>query len=158
TASRYRACQAWRWGRAAVLPRLPRVRYGRTVLAPATWQAGAVLRDRSLSGPAWQDAFDAWRDRWSVPDVVHTMVADHRIELDLTAPLHRELLRHELTRRSDLLLSEPPGSAAGLGWLGGYANELVIPIAISGAERPAPTASAPATVRRRYLPGGEWLF
>ncbi len=158
TASGYRACQAWQWGRAAVLPRLPRVRYGRTILSPATWQVGAVLRDRNLSGPVWQDAFDAWRDRWQVPDVVHTMVADHRIELDLTAPLHRELLRHELTRRTDLLLSEPPGPAAGLGWLGGYANELVIPIAISGAERPTPRAAAPAAVRRRYLPGGEWLF
>ncbi|NUS04972.1 MAG: lantibiotic dehydratase [Nonomuraea sp.] len=149
----------WSWGAAEVLPWLPRVRYGRTVLAPARWRPDAAMGERDLGDHEWNAALDAWRERWQVPDRVQVVAGDHRVELDLTVPLHRRLLRHELTRRPTAWVCEPPGTAAETGWLGGHANELVVPLTlVTAAARPdrrLPHGRAP---RPRHLPGGEWLY
>jgi thiopeptide-type bacteriocin biosynthesis protein len=162
-ASGVRGWHAWDWGAMDALPRLPRVRYGRTVLAPARWRPVPGLRDAGLSWSAWCDAFDAWRATWEVPDRVQATVGDHRVELDLTVPLHRQLLRHELQRRTGTILSEPPARPAELGWIGGHANEVVVPLTVTGGPRRssvriAPTRSGDRRYQRRYQPGGEWLY
>ncbi|MFF5672808.1 lantibiotic dehydratase [Streptomyces hygroscopicus] len=160
----------WSWGRLATLPHLPRVRYGRTVLAPARWRlTDPGLSDASLPDAEWERRLDAWRARWHVPDRVAVGEGDHRVELDLTAPLHRMLLRRELVRGKDVTAYETPEDAgAGHGWLatasGAFSSELVIPLVPA---RPAPAGSpavrAPA---RRIRPVGppvprhsrEWLY
>ncbi|GAA2695607.1 lantibiotic dehydratase [Nonomuraea recticatena] len=150
----------WSWGTAAeMLPWLPTVRYGRTVLAPARWRVDASLRGRDLDDDAWSAGLDAWRARWRVPDRVQVTIADHRVELDLTVPLHRRLLRHELTRRHDTVVCEPPGTVAETGWLDGHANELVVPLRLATrAGRAARHVPRGLAVRPRHLPGGEWLY
>ncbi|MGI5292079.1 lantibiotic dehydratase [Nonomuraea polychroma] len=155
----HRHLYSWSWGAAGVLPRLPRVRYGRTVLAPASWRADARVCDRDLSDDEWSAALDAWRARWRVPDQVQVTIADHRVELDLTVPLHRRLLRHELSRRPDALVCEPPGTAEEAGWLDGYANELVVPLTLvtDAARTPRQVPRSQAS-RSCHLPGGEWLY
>jgi lantibiotic biosynthesis protein len=158
--SRYQTFHGWSWGRVGILPRLPRVRYGRTVLAPATWQVPERLRDKALSWPAWNRELDAWRQRWQVPDRILATMYDHRVELDLTATLHRHLLRNETRRRPHLIVCEVLNTEAETGWLGGHANEVVIPMAVHTAPRTIRTATAtPATPSvRAHLPGGEWLY
>ncbi|NUP22195.1 MAG: lantibiotic dehydratase [Streptomyces sp.] len=149
----------WSWGAAEVLPWLPRVRYGRTVLAPARWRPDAAMGERDLGDHEWNAVLDAWRARWQVPDRVQVVAGDHRVELDLTVPLHRRLLRHELTRRPTAWVCEPPGTAEETGWLGGHANELVVPLTLVTAtarpDRRLPHGRAP---RPHHLPGGEWLY
>ncbi|MFI0483937.1 lantibiotic dehydratase [Actinomadura sp. 9N215] len=177
----------WSWGSLSVLPYLPRVRYGRTVISSARWRP----TDELFKAAEPDRALDAWRLRWRVPDVVHVTYADHRIELDLSVSLHRRLLRQELTRNPGVRLVEPPGDPQELGWLEGRSHELVVPLVrrADRAEAPAPRhaddghngagrngtgrnsaghngaghngagRSVPrAAVTVRHLPGGEWLY
>ncbi|MEU7041959.1 lantibiotic dehydratase [Streptomyces varsoviensis] len=170
----------WDWGQAGSLPYVPRVRYGRVVLAPARWRPSEALRDQDAPFGEWADAVHAWRKRWQVPDRICSVYTDQRLELDLTRPLHLRLLRHELKRRPATVVQEPlDPDGSGAGWLTGpdgpHRNELVIPL----VARPAPDAPAerPAAPPRRepgrreparpsprrqhdfaHAPGGEWLY
>ncbi|MFE3214529.1 lantibiotic dehydratase [Streptomyces antimycoticus] len=136
----------WIWGRLSTLPHLPRVRFGRTVLVPARWRlTDPGLFDSSLSDAEWERRLDGWRARWNVPDRVAVGAGDHRVEIDLTAPLHRMVLRRELGRSKDVTAYETPEDAgAGGGWLatdsGAFSSELVLPLLLA---RPAP-GEAPA--------------
>ncbi|KUL52661.1 hypothetical protein ADL28_23575 [Streptomyces violaceusniger] len=136
----------WIWGRLSTLPHLPRVRFGRTVLVPARWRlTDPGLFDSSLSDAEWERRLDGWRARWNVPDRVAVGAGDHRVEIDLTAPLHRMVLRRELGRSKDVTAYETPEDAgAGGGWLatdsGAFSSELVLPLLPA---RPAP-GEAPA--------------
>ncbi|TDD46280.1 hypothetical protein E1263_36825 [Kribbella antibiotica] len=148
----------WQWGRLAVLPRLPRVRVGRTILAPALWRVDPTL----AQSVEWDAALDRWRERWQVPDVVRVTVLDHHLDLDLRVPLHRRLFRDQLRKEPSTVVSETPAQyGAGLGITGGHANELVVPIvstAVPEAVAPNPSWATATAPRIRHLPGGEWLY
>jgi thiopeptide-type bacteriocin biosynthesis protein len=100
-----------------------------------------------------------------VPDRVQVTEADHRIDLDLSVPFHRQLLRHELTRRrgatvqetADLETADTGGT--GLGWLNGHANEIVVPLTVYGGapRRPAPTGRIRVEAHG-HPPGGAWVY
>jgi thiopeptide-type bacteriocin biosynthesis protein len=160
TDARARACNAWTWGELdAMLPFLPRVRHGRTILASATWRPAVGLVDAGLTESEWSRRLDAWRERWRVPSEVFMTNGDNRIGLDLDAPLHRRILRHELSRRpSTLLVESPGGEGFGTGWSNGRANEIVVTLSTGS---PEPALRTSAAVRDRpsaHRPGGEWLF
>lgn len=152
--------RGWQWGPIRHLPFLPRVRYGRTVLASARWTPPPALCDAATDWLGWQKSFQAWRTAWAVPDEVEATVGDQRFRLDLSAPLHRRLLRHELRRQPDLALYEIPcGGEFGSGWLEDRVNEIVVTLtprqrSASGAGLPVP---APVS-RPRHHPGGSWLY
>ncbi|MET9959470.1 lantibiotic dehydratase [Streptomyces sp. NPDC006326] len=107
----------WRlpeWGAAARLPYLPRLRHGRTVLAPARW----LLVAAQLPGPSaerlvWEEAFDHWRTRQKLPARVVLVETEMRLPLDLNVPLHRELLRARLNKAREVEVREAPSPAAG---------------------------------------------
>lgn len=116
--ARHAAYKPFDFGAATRLPYLPRVRYRRTVLAPARW----LLTADSLPGQAagqstWDRAFEAWRARTRVPDAVALLELDQRLPLDLTHPVHRRLLRASLERDQHLELREAPPADA-FGWIG----------------------------------------
>ncbi|WP_427884701.1 lantibiotic dehydratase [Kribbella sp. GL6] len=143
----------WQWGRLEVLPRLPRVRSGRSILAPALWRT-----DPNLSTATdWDRTLDAWRERRQVPDVIRVGMFDHHLDLDLRVPLHRRLFRDQLRKEPSSVVSEP---LTGYGVTAGHANEIVVPL-VSVADRPevAPNPSWSTANHRppRHLPGGEWL-
>ncbi|MBD3004081.1 lantibiotic dehydratase [Streptomyces sp. 5-10] len=128
----------WSWGALDNAPCLPRVRYGRTVLAAARWRlSDPALTDASATDEAWGRALDAWRARWNVPRRVSVGFGDRRVVLDLSAPLHRALLRRDLTRGGELAVHETP-EAGGHGehgehWLcdsrgDAYRSEVLIPV------------------------------
>lgn len=159
TWSAYRGLDAWSWGSVAGrLPMQPRVRYGRTVLATATWRPSNHMRDANLSWAEWNTEVDAWRARWRVPERVAAIDGDSCLELDLSSELHRRLLRDELARRPDTLVGEAPGGDEDTGWLDGHTAELVVPMRGAGPRRrAAPVVTQPAPARG-HLPGGEWLY
>ncbi|ARF53878.1 hypothetical protein B1H19_06510 [Streptomyces gilvosporeus] len=159
----------WDWAGAGVLPCLPRVRYGRTVLAPASWRPDDALRDRQAPYGRWSAALEAWRERLRVPHRIRVGTADRYLELDLHHPAHRRLLRQELARRPHTLVQEAPTEAGCPdGWLSGpdgpHRAEVILPLVARRREADRPVVRAPR-VRRRdidahqpQLPGGDWLF
>ncbi|MGW0239878.1 lantibiotic dehydratase [Micromonospora chalcea] len=139
---------AFDWGAAAraKLPFLPRVRYGRAILAPATWRLQAAeLPDRQQPWYAWDDAFDEWRARRRLPRLVHLVEADRRLPLDLDESAHRVLLRSHLLTSPRAVLVEAP-SPEGLEWCGGRPHEVIV--ALRATEPPPwPPLPTPAPAR-----------
>lgn len=155
TTARCAHYQAFDWGAAARLPYLPRLRHGRTVLAPARWLLNAAdLAPRTAAKFAWDAALTAWRSRLRVPTAVVLCEVDLRLPLALDRPLHRALLRSRLDRTGNVELREAP-SSADLAWVG-RAHEFLLPLRLvrprSIVDRPL---IQPTPVRREadHLPG-----
>lgn len=166
------------WGPAAGFPFLPRVRYGRIVLAPARW----LLRP-TIDGPdGWTDDPSAfarhlaeWRTAWSVPARVYLTMSDNRLLLDLQAPDQVEQLRTEARSagaRALMLQEALPDTTDA--WLSGsdgrFLSEIVVPLVLrtppaDAAPRPnaapvrPPDIEQSSTVWDRVRPpGSDWLF
>lgn len=152
-------CTPFSWGQASRLPFLPRIRYRCTILAPARWMLEATdLSDSAGSWRDWVESFQAWRQRFRVPDTVHVGDGDRLMRLHLHTLAHLYLLRAELERSGAVALREAPDDAA-FGWLDGHAHEVVIPLAATTSAS-APTWS-PHLIGREHghLPASEsWLY
>ncbi|MET9958223.1 lantibiotic dehydratase [Streptomyces sp. NPDC006326] len=119
------------WGAASHLPYLPRLRCGRIILAPARWRLNAAeLPAADRPWEEWDAAFGTWRDARKLPLAVHVGEGDRLLPLDLTVPAHRALLREELDRAGAITVAEAL-AAADLGWCGGRAHEIVVPLKAS---------------------------
>jgi class I lanthipeptide synthase len=158
-----RLWRPWSWGPLSCSPFLPRVRYGRVILFPATWRLDPLREITTVSG--WAAALTRWRQDWAVPQHVLLASADQRLLLDLASPWHRELMRDELCKDSSLTAVEVPGESEGWTATGtGHTIELVVPFT-RRAERPhcaPPQASLdPARSRRGAARSGKdrhWLY
>jgi thiopeptide-type bacteriocin biosynthesis protein len=152
------------WGAAGSLPFLPRVRYGRTVLASARWNLLASdLCSTTASWRQWQDSVAGWREHFRVPATVYLGEADNLLRLSLDHDMHLALLRAHLDRRGRARIYEAPGLGA-YGWLDGRAHEVAVPLTCAMPALPSPS---PARITRTrvldrdhgHLPGcSEWLF
>ena len=115
------------WGpQAALLPRLPRVRYGRAILSPATWRITAAEYTAMATQPSWEDAVARWRDRWQCPPTVELYGEDRSLRLALTVAAHRALLREHLDQHGNAILIETE-TAGDTAWIGGRVHEIVMP-------------------------------
>ncbi|MGW0192064.1 lantibiotic dehydratase [Nonomuraea sp. NPDC003201] len=142
------------WGAARKLPHLPRLRYGRTVLAPARWILNASnLGTRRDPVPVWEKHLDAWRDRWCVPSWVVLYQEEARLPLDLDSRLDRILLRSRLDRAGQVELREHPSG----NWTGRACEFLATLTAAPPTHR-----SAPPTVLERpaaiLMPGASSMI
>ncbi len=173
------------WGPAQSLPVLPRVRVGRTVLAPARWLVGVPDRGRpgTVDEAAVRAALAAAHERWGLPDRVYVTVADNRLLLDLRQADDREQLRREFGNAGGALRLEEALPDVGDAWLPGPGGRYLTELVISVVRRPAadvppePTAAEPAAAElalarpersaparrigvhdRIRLPGDDWLF
>ncbi|WP_405914370.1 lantibiotic dehydratase [Streptomyces sp. NBC_00963] len=136
------------WGAAAAMPFLPRLRYGRTVLAPARWRLEAAeLPGRARPREEWDTALAEWRTRRRSPHRVFVVEDDRRLFLDLDEAGHRALLRRHLDRTQCAVLIEAPEPEA-YGWCGGRAHEVVVPLT---STRSTTWPPLPAPTRARAL-------
>lgn len=136
------------WGAAAAMPFLPRLRYGRTVLAPARWRLEAPeLPGHARPRDEWDAALADWRARRRLPRRVHLVEDDRRLFLDLDEAGHRALLRRHLDHTRLAVLVEAPEPEA-YSWCGGRAHEIVVPLK---ATRPPTWPPLPAPTRARIL-------
>jgi thiopeptide-type bacteriocin biosynthesis protein len=151
------------WGAASVLPFLPRVRFGRTILSAARWLLSAgELPASGAPWREWDEAVTEWRARRRVPEVVLLTEGDQRLKLDLTEPAHLALLRTQLDRGGRAVLTEAPGRHA-LGWIGGRAHEIVVPLVAAQPARwpPLPPVTSARVLGRDHghVPGASpWLY
>lgn len=156
------------WGPAlAEVPRLPRVRYGRTILSPARWR----LSDGDLPpGPfkQWHTALTGWAATWQCPTQIGLQHDDRTLRLDLAEPAHAQLLHAHLRQNGTAKLVETL-TDDDLGWIG-HAHEIVYPIAstvpptphphlthapVFRGHRPAPAAGKAPHPVRTYEPTGD---
>ncbi len=158
--ARYAAYKPFDFGAAARLPYLPRVRYRRTVLAPARWLLTAEdLPARAADQDTWDGAFTAWRDRLHVPDRVSMTEHDQRLPLDLTHPVHRRLLRSLLDQSGRMELREAPAAGA-RGWIG-RSHEVWVSLRDAGPAPHADTDESPtvgAEPSELHLPGADCVL
>ncbi|WP_380277507.1 lantibiotic dehydratase [Kitasatospora purpeofusca] len=147
-------CTGFLWGAAASnLPFLPALRYRRTVLSPARWlltQDDLPAADTPWT--TWDQALTRWRRDVHLPEQVYLSEADQRLALDLTQPAHRALLRTHLDRDTTVTLNPAPGSRD-LGWTGGRAHEVVIPLATVQNAAPVKTMGHVTGREHGHLPG-----
>lgn len=147
----------WDWGAADGLPVLPAVRIGRSVLAPAMWTPGPGLRSAGGSFAEWDRRFGAWCRRYHVPEVVDAGVGDERLELELSAPIHRDLLRSALRRgQVRTLTALPSASADERSWLGGRRGEFVVTLLPAGPG-PGPARPVPPLRSRDRASADGWV-
>ncbi|WP_455362346.1 lantibiotic dehydratase [Streptomyces sp. SYSU K21746] len=147
------AVTSFDWGTAGCLPYLPRVRYGRSVLAPAQWR----LDPADLPGPeapmaAWYAALEAMRDQRHLPVGLAVGGGDRRLRLDLGEALDRSVLRAHLDAADGPVTVAEAPTTADHRWCDGRAHEVVIPLAATAPPAPAPvflTGSAPLPVTDR---------
>ncbi|AXI79786.1 lantibiotic dehydratase [Peterkaempfera bronchialis] len=147
-------CTGFMWGTAASnLPFLPALRYGRTILSPARWLLTSEdLPAASAPWPQWDEALTQWRHDVQLPERVYLSEADQCIALDLAEPSHRALLRTHLDRDGKVTLRPAP-KPQDLGWTGGRAHEVAIPLV---ADQNVAPVRAPGHVVSRehgHLPG-----
>jgi thiopeptide-type bacteriocin biosynthesis protein len=164
-----RLWEPFSWEEMSEAPKLPRVRYSKTILSPAQWKV-----DRRLLGSGvdldddgdWENAFERWRGEWSVPRYVFMVSNDQRVLLDLENPLHVTDLRREVGSKDRVVLHEMLGGFTNR-WAegpdGAHVTECVFPLVRTRASHPspAPFKEVPRRLPPRdlvRLPGGEWLF
>jgi thiopeptide-type bacteriocin biosynthesis protein len=158
--------RSWDWGAAGTLPWLPRVRTGRAVLAGARWGLPSDLLHLAQVGTdrEWRRGLRRWREANGLPEIVFAGADDRRLPLDLTDPVHADLLRRECRDRGVVAVTEPPGGVAawrGMGWPRGpdgpHAAEIAVPLRprapVSGPSAPP----GPVVADQVFLPGGPWL-
>ncbi|MDT0445611.1 lantibiotic dehydratase [Streptomyces johnsoniae] len=150
------------WGAATAMPFLPRLRYGRTVLASARWRMEASeMPGRHRSRSEWDAAVYAWRARRRLPQRVFLVEDDRRLLLDLDQAGHRVLLRQRLNRAQRAVLVEAPPDEA-YGWCGGRAHEVVVPLKATRAPAwptlPTPTAARAFSPEQIQPPGASPLL
>lgn len=125
------------WGAAACLPFRPRVRYRRSILAPALWR----LRPAELPGTAasrreWTAAIAAVRARLRLPASVSVGTADRRLRLNLDDAMDLTLLRAHLDAADDTVTVAEAPTAADHGWFTGRAHHL--PTLLNAWDGPPP--------------------
>lgn len=153
------------WGSTAErLPYLPRVRYRRAILAPATWRLMASdLLARRTSASQWRTALDRWRARWGCPDTVELNDGDRTLRLSVNVPAHAQILRAHLQRAGFAVLTETATDPGDYGWLDGHAHDVVLPlVATSTTTSAPPLGSRPVLTGHRHgqlptAPDSTWL-
>ncbi|MFD3514888.1 lantibiotic dehydratase [Streptomyces sp. NPDC058657] len=140
--ARSAAYKSFTFGVAATLPYLPRVRYKRTILAPARWLLSAdELPTPSAPMADWDTVLDRWRERLRVPDRVALVENDQQLHIDFGRHIPRALLRSCLDRTGLVELREA-GTEQDRAWIG-RPHQLLIPLA---------NAAPPATSPRSVIP------
>ncbi|MBT2405593.1 MULTISPECIES: lantibiotic dehydratase [unclassified Streptomyces] len=147
-------CTGFMWGTAASnLPFLPALRYGRTILSPARWLlTHDDLPAAATPWPQWDDTLAQWRRDVHLPERVYLSEADQCIALDLTESSHRVLLRTHLDRDGKVTLRPAP-QPQDLGWTGGRAHEVVIPLATDQDVAPVRAQGHVLSREHGHLPG-----
>jgi thiopeptide-type bacteriocin biosynthesis protein len=128
---------AFDWGPFRQLPRLPAVRYRRSVLSPEQWRLTADVLPPVHAGLAeWCQVLATWRQRTGCPGTMQLHNGDQTLRLDLDEPLHALCLREHLDDDKPAIMTRArePGD---YGWIGGHAHEIALPLTRRGA--PAPT-------------------
>jgi thiopeptide-type bacteriocin biosynthesis protein len=159
---------AWDWGPLTAHVFLPRVVYGRSVLARARWQLQPAQLAALAAARSAADRFDATqrlRAQARLPRHVVVEDGDNQLAVDLDNPLSVETFSHLVRGRASAVLTElypGPAELCVHGPEGRFVHELVVPFIRrhqQAANRERRTVEPhPRPLKRRFPPGSEWLY
>ncbi|HEX2195493.1 MAG TPA: thiopeptide-type bacteriocin biosynthesis protein, partial [Actinomycetota bacterium] len=153
----------WNWGPLEAASFLPRVVYGKTVLHRARWtlRADEVPELLSAKGDGVFARMQEVRAARRIPRFVALADEDNQLMVDLDNVLSVEMLVELVRRRPHFRLAESWPDPEGLvvsSDRGPYVNEVLIPFVRTESGIPASARSRPASPRRSFPPGSEWLY
>jgi class I lanthipeptide synthase len=156
----------WSWGALTSVPFLPRVTFGRTILALARWWL--TKKDLApLEGLAWSEYAASLRSRLGLPRHVAIVKGDNFLPVDITTRLGIDVLVSLARGYDEILVVElfpPADSLAVTDGVERYTHELLIPTrSLAAASRPQDAQPPPRprlspVLGPSYAPAREWLF
>jgi thiopeptide-type bacteriocin biosynthesis protein len=155
----------WRWGPLASAEFLPRVRFGRTILAPARWRLTKewLEETRAVRGAERYRRAQQWREQHRAPRWVIVADNDNRLPIDLDNPIGVEVMVDLAHRSANIGVEEmlpAPDDLPARGPEGRYVHEILVPFVqpVASIATPSAAARAPVTLARTFTPGSEWLY
>jgi thiopeptide-type bacteriocin biosynthesis protein len=155
---------AWNWGILRKAAFLPRVRYGKVILARASWrlEPSETKPLKTLQGEQLLSHVGSLRERKRLPRWVVAAEGDNQLPLDLENSLCLQVLQSLLKGDEPLLLEECLAASDGC-WVEGpegrFTHEFILPLrCLSKAPVPAQVDSEAPALPRRLHPGSEWLY
>lgn len=159
-----RLWEPWSWDGIEGFCRYPRVRLGRIIFSPMTWDPDRL---RGLSSKLKVEDLRNWIQEWNVPRFCFAVSRDMRFLIDTKIDTWLEILAREIDRDPSLVLQELPNGAHDpvecFGWLRDddsnfFANEIVFEASASTVAKPKITAvnETDTDSVKEYLPGEKW--
>lgn len=155
----------WDWGMLNEFKFLPRVKYGRIVLAKARW----IIDEKDLVAKPNQSQLDFntsienYKIRKKLPRWVVLSQGDNQLPLDLTDGLCLKIVKQELIRNKRIVLEECLFNESNLvvaGPEGKFTNEVIIPWVKEKKEKvlPGNIFVNSTHVQRAFVPGSSWHY
>ncbi len=158
---------SWNWGALDDQPWLPRVVYGRTVLARAQWKVESqeIRSFRTKDDVKRYRDFTQWRNQRKLPSWLMIVRGDNQLALNLESITCIDLFLQIASAQPVTKVVElfpGPSELCVTGPDGSYCNEIIVPIVKKNAAQPSPTVIAQSTrglsQRDRFTPGDEWVY
>lgn len=157
----------WDWEEFYFFPYLPRVRYGKIILAPAQWVLRrtdhSVVKD--LRNEDLETYFKQLFEKLTMPRYVLLMEGDNQLTLDLRSKHCVLILREKLLKLGLITLREllaHPDNCFVVNQTGEkFTNEIIIPINKKGKNLQTGDVLPLADdhgVQRNFTPGSRWLY
>ncbi len=141
------------------LPFYPRVRCGRVILRRATWRFAREAIEKATSG-----SFNAFAERWGMPQYMELVSDDNRLLIDTTSDICGQMVRDHLRPDRETITLEEVLCTPEKAWVQDSAGarfraEFIASfVRTSPVERKSPTATIVAREERSSAPGSEWLY
>lgn len=169
TRSKYIFMAPFSWGELDEMSFLPRVRFNKTIFAPAQWKLGLLqlnLKEKD-NVTTIKAKFQEWANLWNLPRYYYlTEGYDNRILIDGKNETHVEEVALQIKKRGEVKLVEKIGQEKGQ-WVqsqqGTHLAELVIPFIknekfIEPDKFSAPALEPSETIDRSKIMGSDWLY
>jgi lantibiotic biosynthesis protein len=164
-----KAYRYWDWLFLSKEPFVPRIEYGKIILARAKWylkrsdfqlQFGKAIKDLK----ALTDYFSNLRFKWKIPKVVVILEGDNELVINIDTPIGIKLLAEKLQKK-DVELTEFLYDQSGT-FLQfrdeSYTNEIIIPLINNikfKSETIKPSYNEISTpINKSFPPGSEWVY
>lgn len=156
---------AWSWAELDAAPSLPRVTFGRTILALRRWNVsrGELAELRAAADAAGFRRLQEWRVERGIPRLVSFEHPKSKVLVDFGNILSVDAFLASLDSLDQIRFVEAIGAEMTPvnGPDGSYAHELIVPFILQ--RKPPRTAiqrplQEVAESRRRFTPGTEWLY
>ncbi len=140
---------------------LPRIRYKKTILSPATWKIHGSLFKGMSKGQLTQ-AFSAWAVKRRLPRQCMLVHRDMNLLIDREHPAQIEELVKKLSHKETIIFTEYLSSKWCKTTRGNHLSEVVFPLLKNPKYRkpapsPAPAFESISVKDRMKIPGSEWI-
>jgi lantibiotic biosynthesis protein len=158
---------SWNWGVLNEFTYLPRVRYGKTILAKARWRISLsdLSAKKDIKENELEELIKAYFAQNKMPNRVTISQGDNQLPIDIENGYCLQILAKDLKKFETLELHECLFNESNLlvrGPEGGYTNEIIIPwtkqVENPVQSSPKQSSTNHTDVQRTFQPGDEWHY